>query len=138
MSRVTFISDEPSRTKQSFADEADVNKIMARFVATGIPPQMREGFYADVSEIGDYREALERVENAQRMFSDLPAKLRARFSNEPADFLDFIYQADDEELEELGLLPAREESSAEPAPRQRETKGEEEPNSSESAVSDGE
>ena len=53
----------PSLARQSEKAYSDINVIMRKYVKTGVlPPQTREGFFADVSKVGDYREALARVE----------------------------------------------------------------------------
>ena len=108
--RVIFESNQPSRTKQSFGDEADINKIMERYNSTGIMPAVKQGFYADVSDVGDFREAVERVRTVEGMFGSLPSIVRARFQNDPASFLEFVEDADDDELEEIGLAIDRGEN----------------------------
>lgn len=96
-----------SRTKQSFRDEVDINQIVAKarqgqviaHVARGVPT------YADVSEVGDYKGALDMVRNADAFFQRLPAKVRAEFGNDPAEFLDAMEGPGRAKLEELGLVP---------------------------------
>lgn len=95
-----------SRTKQSFKDECDVNRIVARFQATGqlpninqLPPQ-----YLDVTEL-DFQAHQTFIAEAQSMFSELPSALRSKFENSPAKFLDFCSNEKNRpELAELGLL----------------------------------
>lgn len=96
----------PGRTRQSEKDSCDINKLMAKYERVGsIPGPDRELLFADVSNVGDFREALERVEHAQEMFMKQPAKLRARFANDPAEFLDFCSDENNRsEMKELGLL----------------------------------
>ena len=94
-------------TKDSEKDSCDIHKIMAEYMATGqvFHLQRSPGVYADVSELTDYRSALEQVEKADSLFKALSAKVRAKFGNSPAEFLDFVADPDNaEELEELGLL----------------------------------
>lgn len=101
--------DEESeiRTRQSDADAADVNKILERIMKTGVFPQVeREGFFGDVSDVGDYREALERVSKADQSFKQLPAKVRAAFWNDPAEFLDAFQDPEGlKKLRELEVIP---------------------------------
>lgn len=105
--RVLLKCDDPSLARQSEKDAADVNKIVARFEKTGLLPQVDViGEYLDVSEVGDYREALDRVERANRVFMQMPAKARARFDNDPARFVDEVQWLRPEELVELGLREA--------------------------------
>jgi len=102
--RVQLVCRDPSLTRQSEAASCDVNKIVERFKRTGIlPPVARQGFYADVAELGGYREVLDRVEEARGYFSQLPAATRAEFNNDPAAFLDYVATATVEELAAKGL-----------------------------------
>ncbi len=99
---------DKSRTRQSEAKDADINNIVARYDRTGVLPTIgREGFYADVSQVGDYRDALERVRVADEAFMQLPAKVRAKFDNDAAQFLDWTSDPGNrEEMRELGLIEA--------------------------------
>lgn len=94
--------------KQSMRDECDINMILARYAKTGLltPVVTRPPMFVDVSEVGDYRQAVQNVESAQNLFMELPATTRARFANDPAQFLDFATDpANETEMIELGLLP---------------------------------
>lgn len=108
--RVQKSFDRPTRTQQSFKEECDINKIVARFKkATGVDlvETLREGIeapYMDVSAVPDYRTAFDIVNRAQSIFEALPAILRKRFDNDPAGFLDFVTNpANKDELVSLGL-----------------------------------
>lgn len=97
--------DDESRTKQEFKDECDINRIMARALRSGqFPPAVSVGRYGDFSEVGDYQEALARVEYAREQFAGLPAKTREKFGNDPARFLEAVPKMSREEALELGLL----------------------------------
>lgn len=104
--RVRVDGFEKSRTRQSEAAACDINNIMRRYEQTGVlPVDGREAFYADVSQMGDYRTALEQVRLANEAFLELPAGLRRRFDNDPAAFLDFTSDpANRKEMQELGLI----------------------------------
>lgn len=108
----------PSLTRQSELKSADINLIMAKFEKTGVlPPATREGFFADVSTVGDYRDALDRVKMADGYFLNLPPKIRAKFENDPAVFLDFVSDpANLPEIEELGLIVKEGEKVPPPEP----------------------
>lgn len=104
--RVQFKSDKPSMTKQSFKNECDINSIMRKWKVTGVLPHARDvaGQYGDFSDIMDYQTALNAVISANDNFMSLPAKLRARFYNDPAQFLKFCDDpANAGELIALGL-----------------------------------
>lgn len=107
-SRVQLICPELpyGRTKQSFRDDADINTIIKRFLRTGVLDyaNKHQPRYGDATGI-EYNAAMATVAAAKSMFNDLPADLRARFENEPAQFLDFIQDPSNySEAEKLGLL----------------------------------
>jgi phage internal scaffolding protein len=61
--------------------------------------------YGDFSGIGDYHTALNRVIAAQDEFEGLPAQIRARFDNDPANLIEFLGNENNRaEAEELGLV----------------------------------
>lgn len=94
------------RTKQSFKDECDVNRIMARYMATGELPVINEiaPQYLDVTGL-DYQEHQNFIAGANSLFHELPSAIRARFKNSPAEFLDFCSQEKNRpEMAEMGLL----------------------------------
>lgn len=98
----------PSRTKQNFAKECDVNNVIKAFKRTGLVTHVakRPGFYADVSTLGDYKSAMDNVKQAESLFLELPHKTRERFGNDAAVFLDWcVDPKNTEEMQELGLLP---------------------------------
>lgn len=93
------------KTKQEFAKEADANVIMARAKRTGLVPMVQPGSFADVSEVGDFREMLDAVTQAQASFMALDPKIRARFHNDPAELLDFVADVENrDEAIKLGLI----------------------------------
>lgn len=108
--RVQMVPVGDSLTKQSFAEECDINVIMAR-IQRGIPlPVMNlEPMYADFSDGLTYQEAMNAVVAAQATFNQVPAEIRARFGNDPAQFLDFVVDpANKDELIKMGLAAAGE------------------------------
>lgn len=101
---------QPSMTRQSEAEGADINVIMKRYEKTGLLPQVtQEALFLDVSEMPDYRTALGLVAEVDRVFRELPAEKRALFRNDTAEFMDFASDpANRGRMVELGLLPAPE------------------------------
>ena len=99
-------SNSPSLTQQSFVDECDINNIMARFEATGILPENPfEPRFGDATIYPEYHEAQNIMAEAHETFAALPAKIRERFHNDPAEYLSFF--SDDNNLNEaisLGLI----------------------------------
>ena len=54
-----YYSEEPSRTKQSFKEEVDINTLVKRFGITGqMPVPSRLPTYDDFTGIDDYQSAL--------------------------------------------------------------------------------
>ncbi len=99
-----------SMTKQSFADECDLNKIIAKFRKAGLVDQLHQEpeRFADVSGMTDYHEALNVVASTRELFAELPADLRLRFVNDAGVFVKFAADTEnDDEMRELGLLPPK-------------------------------
>ncbi len=99
---------EPSRTKQSFKDETDINTIMARFQKTGMLEfvNKHEPQYGDVTAL-DFQNSMLSVVKAREMFADLPSKVRDRFENDPAKLLEFLDNPENrDEAILLGLAKA--------------------------------
>ncbi|CAK0755313.1 hypothetical protein CCP3SC15_2050005 [Gammaproteobacteria bacterium] len=112
-------SVEPSRTKQSFRDECDINVIMERLVPgdEGGPPPV----YGDFSSVTDFQQSMEIIAEAQQQFEVLPSRVRERFANDPARMLAFLDDASNlKEAVELGLCSARPEPVAKEAPPKAE------------------
>jgi phage internal scaffolding protein len=101
-----FVFTSPSRTKQSFRDECDINNILRQFNVTGqLPVNGFQPQYGDFSGVTDYQSALNAVMAAQDSFLQLPAKVRAKFDNDPALFVQFASdEANKDEMKALGLL----------------------------------
>lgn len=97
---------QPTMTKQSFKQDCDVNNILKKYMKTGLIEHANrfQGRYGDFLEAPDYRVALDQVIAAQREFEALPSKIRTRFDNDPAQFLEFVQNQDNlEEMYDLGL-----------------------------------
>ncbi len=101
----------PSKVKQSFSKEADINFIYNRFKRTGllIDPAMqskRTALFGDFTEIGDFQAAQDKIVRGREVFEALPAHIRDRFRNDPAKLLDFMSdESNREEAISLGLVP---------------------------------
>jgi len=98
--------EEPSLAQQHFKDECDINNILRQFNITGqLPGTPLSPRYGDFSGISDYHTAMNRVIAAQDEFDALPAQIRARFDNDPANLIEFLENSDNRpEAEELGLV----------------------------------
>jgi len=104
--QITFPKKE-GRTKQSFADQCEINNIMARHQKTGAlthinQHQAQYGFATS----SDFAESMRIVKTAQDMFNALPSNIRNRCANDPAQFLDFVQDpANELEMQNFGLIP---------------------------------
>jgi len=98
--------EEPSLAQQQFRDECDINTILKRFNITGeLPNAPVSPRYGDFTGISDYKTALDRVMAAEEEFLALPATLRARFENDPANLIEFLDNEENRsEAEKLGLV----------------------------------
>lgn len=93
---------EPSLTQQQFAEESDINFIADRYGLTGeLPTVVNAPRYGDFTGIYDFQSANNAVIAARASFMELPAKLRARFNNDPQQLLNFI---EDPENKEEGIF----------------------------------
>lgn len=104
---VETVNNEPSKTQQQFKDECDINNIMAKYATTGqfLHVTSKQGQYADFSSITDYREMLDQVAYAQEAFAQLPANVRYKFNNDPAELLNFVQDKKNyDEGVKLGLI----------------------------------
>lgn len=97
--------DDPSLTQQQFADEADINNIVDRFMKTGhLPSAASMPQYADYEGVFDFQSAMNVVRQADENFMRMDAKVRARFHNSPQEFLEFFANPDNvDEAVRLGL-----------------------------------
>lgn len=109
-------------TKQSFAAECDINTIMARYQSTGEMPVINQlaPQYLDATGF-DYQTMQNQIVEANQLFSQLPSALRARFQNDPGQFIDYCH--DPENLPEMRKLGLVKDLSTGPAPYEAGTVG---------------
>ncbi len=80
---------------------------MAKYQKTGAIAHVNKhaGEYGFATS-DDFSTAMRTVTIAQEMFDGLPSSIRNRFANNPAQFLDFVQDADNKkEGQKLGLWP---------------------------------
>lgn len=102
----TRITCGKGRAKQSMRDECDVNLIVAQYVKTGFLSHISGSIpsYVDVSEMTDYRSAIEHMRSMEDYFAGLPALVRSRFQNDPVSFMEYLESgASEDDLRALGL-----------------------------------
>lgn len=110
-SRFTDVSDwGPSLTRQEFAEDADINVLMARFPNSGILPPLVAPEYVDFTQVpGDLMSQLEVFDRAAAAFMTLPAQVRKEFENNPHAFVSFaVDPVNLEQMRTWGLAPPAE------------------------------
>lgn len=78
------------RTRQEFADECDINILLARYdTSSGLPFNDRPAEYLDVSNVPDLQSAFEFTAKAEQAFMSLHANIRREFDNNAIRFVEF-------------------------------------------------
>lgn len=100
---------DPTRAKHSFKEEADINTIVKRFKLTGqLPENIRMPVSADFTEILDFQTAMNAIRAGEESFAAMPSNVRARFQNDPARFVEFCLDPENQaEAEKMGLVAPR-------------------------------
>jgi len=98
--------EDATLTQQHFKDECDINNILRQFNVTGLLPENTlSPRYGDFTGISDYHSALNQVIAAEDEFMALPAEIRSRFANDPAQLIDFLQNPENKpEAIKLGLV----------------------------------
>lgn len=90
---------------QSFKDSVDLNVILARFTNGEVDALSKaQGFYADVTDFPhNMADALNRINDCQRMFDALPLDVRQKFD---CSFEQFLSQSGSADwLDKMGIVP---------------------------------
>jgi len=97
-----------SMTREAFADELDINKIVERYARGGqLPLTTEDARYGDVSDVRDYKSALDFVFKSKQKLADLPEAARDQLTADPAEYWRLLDAAVDRDgLVALGLLEA--------------------------------
>lgn len=98
--------DNPTRTKIGEADHVNINNIVRRARCTGMLDHVdaQEAAFGHWDATQDYVDARLRVQEAEEAFFSLPSGIRSLCDNDPALFVDFIDDPENEEaLREAGL-----------------------------------
>lgn len=99
---------EPSKTRQEFAEECDINTLMARYEAGGAITHVNKAMpvYMDVTQLPDMRGYLDIMREASTAFFSLPANVRREFDNDPQKFVDFAQAPENiDRMRGWGLAP---------------------------------
>lgn len=96
---------DPSLAQQHMHDDTDINKLMERYTVTGELPQLTTPpLQGDFTNVLSYQDALNLMREAQASFDAMPARIRNRFDNDPAQFVDFFSnEANRDEIRQMGL-----------------------------------
>lgn len=105
-------------TQQQFAEECDINTIVARFGLTGkMPEVLHMPVSGDFTGVTDFHSAMNVVRQAQQEFMELPGEMRERFGNDPGKLLAFLNDDKNRaEAERLGLVNKPPEVHRDPVP----------------------
>lgn len=85
--------ERPGRTKQSFKDDTDINKILKKAQKAGTLSHLQKhgAFYGDFANApADLFEAREQIERGAQIFAELPSELRREFRNDPLEYFQFV------------------------------------------------
>lgn len=104
--RVKTMNNLPSRTQQSFANEVNINMIVAKAKARKpVMQDTRQPLYGDFSNIKTFHEQRNAIIEAENAFMTLPAAVRKKFGNDVGKLLEFVADSKNkDEAIELGLI----------------------------------
>ncbi|UDN67806.1 internal scaffolding protein [robinz microvirus RP_132] len=113
---VDMFPEGPSCTRQEFADECDINVLMAQYEKTGVLNHFNNGQpqYLDLTEFpDDLQGSLALMKEAEIAFMRLPAGVRREFDNDPLDFVSFASDPNNlDQMREWGLAAPAEATGA--------------------------
>ena len=95
-----------SMTQQHFAEESEINNILRSHDRNGIIDHINKGkeIYGDFSNITDFSDALEQINEAKKEFITIPSSIREKFQNDAGQFFKFASNPDNlSELQKMGL-----------------------------------
>ena len=102
--------DEIIRVEQSHKDEVNINNIVKRHGLDLIAKTAAlQQFQFDDNPNNDFQETMNAILKAQDSFSSVPSDIRKQFDNNPAQFMDFIHNPENQQqLIDWGLASAPE------------------------------
>ncbi len=82
---------DDGRTKQSFKDETDINRILQRAQKTGTISHLakHEAQYGDFEDFDFFEQTLQ-ITRGNQIFADLPSELRDEFHQSPQEFFKYV------------------------------------------------
>ena len=102
--------DEVILVEQSHKDEVNINNIVKRHGVDLIAKTAAlQQFTYDDNPNNDFHETMNMILKAKDSFSSVPSEIRKQFDNDPAKFMDFIHNGDNQQqLIDWGLAKAPE------------------------------
>lgn len=115
----------PSLTRQEFADDCDINVILAQYERTGVINHYSSTTpeYLDLTEFpDDLQGSLLLMKEAEKAFMRLPAIVRKEFDNDAVQFVEFAHDPHNlPQMREWGLAePAKPVQPPAPPPLPKE------------------
>lgn len=107
----TVLCVKNNKVDKSQAKMCDINNIVKYYTKTGMFPafKQKQPKFLDMTAIPTLMEATEIVAEAQEMFYDLPAKIRALMGHDPANLEEFLKDPKNHDvLVEYGVLEKKE------------------------------
>lgn len=103
--RLSFECVGPSKARQEFKKETDVNELMRRFKKTGVLPVNGVApKFLDCCDVPQFQEAMQVMLDATEAFRKLPAIVRKEFDNDAEKFVVFAQDKENiGKLREWGL-----------------------------------
>lgn len=92
-------------TQQHFKDEVDINTIVRRFGLMDLPQWNNGGVYGDFTGIVDFDSALAKIKSTEEAFMRLPAELRDKFDNDPAELVRYAQSVTEPEFDAFVAPP---------------------------------
>lgn len=117
MAKQAKTNNKDTKVQQSFKESSKISNIIQRFTDGSMSQNMGQPRYMDMYDAPTFHEAQNLVASATQAFNSLPAKLRARFQNNPTKLLQFVNdEKNRDEAIELGLVPKPSTPEASPEP----------------------
>ena len=112
--RVVHPHSDEMRTKQDDRNRTNLNSIMRKYMATGELPTGRPVSYGDFTKVDSLLTAMVQVDQAERSFARLPAKVRDLCANDPVNFLAMVETEEGRQaLNDAGMKPEQDPTIAE-------------------------
>ena len=95
----TYDGEQDNRTKQSFKDECDINRLLQRFQKDGAMSHLEAygGEYGEYNKF-NFHESMEKLRRGNEIFAKLPSEIRSgEFRNDPGLFFTFVNNPENNE-----------------------------------------